>query len=179
MANHTVVILNKVAANNVDAFVRPIITQQVMDNGYVFSLNGFSSGSGTEVGVPVVPTSGSLSNLWMMKEPELPFGTAGTNIYNGIGTVRDFYVSASQVATAIKPQVGDIITVTSEMFTSGTAPTLGQYCNAVNAAFTLTAASTGGAGMGWICREINYIPFASGSLGTGRLTSYKLELVAI
>lgn len=179
MANHTVVVANKVAATNIDAFVRPIITQQNMDNGYFFSLNSVSSGSGVEVWVPTVPSTGSLSNVWMLKEPELPFASAGTNVYNGLGTVRDFYVSASQVATAIRPALNDIITVTSEAFTGGTAPTLGQHCVVTNTAFTLTAQASGSGGQDWICREINYIPFASGSLGTGRLTSYKLECIVI
>lgn len=174
---HTVVILNKVAATNVDAYVRPVITQQNMDNGYFFSLNGISSGSGIECWVPTVPTTGSLSGLWMLKEPEIPFLASGTNVYNGLGTIRDFYVSASMVATAIKPQVGDIITVTADAFTSGTAPTAGQYCVAVNAAFTLTAQAGAGAGQQWICREVNYIPYADGTIGTGRLTSYRLECI--
>ena len=174
---HTIVILNKVAATNVDAYVRPVITQQNMDNGYFFSLNAISSGSGIECWVPTVPTTGSLSGLWLLKEPELPFISNGTNIYNGLGTIRDFYVSASMVATAVKPQVGDIITVTSDEFVSGTAPTAGQHCVSVNGTFLLTAQAAGGAGMDWICREVNYIPYADGTIGTGRLTSYRLECI--
>jgi hypothetical protein len=174
---HTVVILNKVAANDVDSYTRPVIAQQNMDNGYFFSLNAISSGSGIEVWVPTVPTTGSLSGLWMLYEPEIPFLASGTNVYNGLGTIRDFYVSASQVATAIKPQVGDIITVTAEDFVSGTAPTAGQHCVATNGAFLLTAQASGSAGMDWICREVNYIPYADGTIGTGRLTSYRLECI--
>jgi hypothetical protein len=174
---HTVLIPNKIAATNVDAYVRPFIAPQNMDNGYVFTLGGVSSTAGSEVWTVTVPTTGSLSGLWMQMESEIPFLASGTNVYNGLGTIRDFYVSASQVATAFKPQVGDIITVTAEAFTSGTAPTAGQHCVAVNGAYTLTAQAAGGAGQDWVCREVNFIPYADGTIGTGRLTSYRLECV--
>jgi hypothetical protein len=174
---HTVVILNKVAANDVDAWTRPVVVQQNSDNGYFFSLNAVSSGSGAEVWVPTVPTTGSLTGLWMQYEPEIPFLVSGTNTFNGLGTIRDFYVSASQVATAIKPQVGDIITVTAEAFVSGTAPTAGQHCVATNGTFLLTAQAGGGAGADWICREVNFIPYADGTIGNSRLTSYRLECI--
>ena len=177
MANHTVVVLNKVAAFNVDAYVRPVVAQQNMDNGYFFTLNTVSTGSAVECWIPTVPTTGSLSGVWMLKEPEIPFLANGTNVYNGLGTIRDFYVSASQVATAIKPQVGDIITVTAEAFTSGTVPAAGEYANVVNGAFTLTKATTSGVGQSWICREVNSIPYADGTIGSQRLTSYRLECV--
>jgi len=174
---HTVLIPNKIVADDVDAYVRPFMAPQNMDNGYVFTLNSLSSTGGSEVWAVTVPTTGSLSGLWMQMEPEIPFLASGTNVYNGLGTIRDFYVSASQVATAFKPQVGDIITVTAEAFTSGTAPTAGQYANAVNGAFTLTAVATSGAGQSWALREINYIPFADGTIGSSRLVSYRLECV--
>ena len=174
---HTVLIANKIAAKDVDAYLRPFVAQQNMDNGNVMTLNTVSSGSSVEAWVPTVPTTGSLSGLWMVMEPTLPFLPSGTNIYSGLGTVRDFYVSASQVATCFKPQVGDIITVTADAFTSGTAPTAGQYCVAVNAAFTLTAQASGSAGQTWQCREVLYIPFADGTIGTGRITAYRLECI--
>ena len=174
---HTVVILNKVAATNVDAYVRPIVAQQNMDNGYLMTLNSVSSGSSVECWVPTTPTTASLTGLWLLKESEIPFLASGTNVYNGLGTIRDFYVSASLVATAIKVNVGDVITVTADWFTSGTAPTAGQYANAVNASFTPTVASVSGAGQSWICREVNFIPYADGTIGSGRLTSYRMECV--
>jgi hypothetical protein len=175
---HTVVVLRKAAATYVDSYVRPVLAQQAMDNGYFFSLNGVSTaGSGVEAWIPVVPTTGSLSSLWMLKENEIPSISNGTNVYNGLGTIRDFYVSASQVATAVKPQVGDIIEVTAEAFVSGTAPTLGQHCVATNGTFLLTAQAAGGAGQDWVCREVTYLPFADGTIGSSRLVTYRLECI--
>jgi hypothetical protein len=175
---HTVVIPSKYAAKDVDAYLRPVLAQQNMDNGYVFTLGSQStSASGTEVWLPTVPTTGSLSGTWMALEPEIPALFSGTNQYNGLGTIQDFYTSASQVFTAFKPQVGDIITVTADAFTSGTAPTAGQYAVAVNGAFTLTAQGTTGAGQSWALRGITSIPFANGTIGSSNLTAYKLECV--
>jgi len=174
---HTVLVPSKIAAKNVDAWVRPVVAQQNMDNGYVFSLLSQSTGSAVECWIPTVPTTGSLSGLWMALEPELPFATAGTNVYNGLGTVADFYTSASRVFTAFKPQVGDLITVTADAFTSGRVPTSGQYAVAANGVFTLTVQGTSGAGQSWALKATTYIPSADGTIGSGRLTAYRLECV--
>ena len=174
---HTILVPSKMASKNVDAWTRPALAQQNMDNGYVFSLTGNEVTSGCEVWTVQVPTTGSLTNLWMALEPELPFLASGTNRYNGIGILSDFYVSASLVFTAVKPQVGDIITVTADMFTSGTAPTTGQFCYAVNGAFTLTAgaASAAAGNHAWKFLGYSYLPSADGSIGSGRIVTYKLE----
>lgn len=175
---HTVVIPDKMASKNVDAWVRPVVAQQNLDNGNVFTLSGKSTSSGSEVWTAIVPATGSLTNLWMALEPELPFLASGTNRFNGLGTIQDFYISASLVFTAVKPKVGDIITVTSDMFTGGTAPTNGQYCAAVNGAFTLTAgAKAATEGLYFKFLGYSYIPSADGSIASGRITAYQLECV--
>lgn len=174
---HSVVIPSKYAAKDIDAYLRPVVAQQNMDNGYVFSLLSKSTGSAVECWIPTVPTTGSLSGLWMAYEPEVPFLTNGTNQYNGLGTIQDFYTAASQVFTAFKPVVGDLIVVTADAFTSGTAPTAGQYAVAVNGAFTLTAQATSGAGQSWALRQTTTIPFANGTIGSSNLTAYQLECV--
>ena len=175
---HSIVIPDKMASKNVDAWVRPVYAPQNMDNGYVFSLTSKSTASGSEVWLTTVPTTASLTNLWMALEPELPFLASGTNRYNGLGTITDFYISASLVFTAVKPKVGDIITVTSDFFTSGTAPTNGQYAAAVNGAFTLTAgAKAATEGLYFKFLGYTYIPSADGSIASGRITAYQLECV--
>jgi len=95
MANHAVVIANKIAAEDVGAYVRPVIAQEDIDNGNIFSLVAKSSTAGeSEVWNAVVPTTGSLTGLWMALEPELPFAKIGSRQYNGLGTIQDFYTSA-------------------------------------------------------------------------------------
>jgi hypothetical protein len=173
---HSIVLPSKMASKNIDAYVRPVVAQQNMDNGYFFSLLSKSTGSASECWVPTVPTTGSLNAVWMALEPEIPFMASGTNVYAGLGTIQDFYITASAVFTAVKPKLGDIITVTADAFTAA-APTAGQYANVVSAAFTLTAAATTGAGQSWAHRATTYIPSASGSISTGRITAYQLECV--
>jgi hypothetical protein len=175
---HTVVIPDKMAAKNVDAWVRPVYAPQDMDNGYLFSLTSKSTASGSEVWLLTVPTTASLTNLWMALEPELPFLASGTNRYNGLGTITDFYISASLVFTAVKPKVGDIITVTADFFSSGTAPTNGQYVAAVTAGFRPTAGTKATTeGLYFKFLGYAYIPSADGSIASGRITAYQLEVV--
>lgn len=173
---HTIVIPSKMASKNVDAWVRPALAQQNMDNGYMFSLTANEVTSGCEVWTVTVPTTASLTDLWMALEPVRPFLASGTNVYQGLGIASDFYISASQVFTAVKVKKGDIITVTSDFFTSGTVPTNGQFAGPTNGIFTPTAGATV-AGAGWKFLGYTTIPSADGTIGSGRLTAYKLECI--
>lgn len=175
---HTVVIPNKIVAKDIDAWVRPARSASAIDNGMVFNLLSKTSGSGyEEVWAVTQPTTGSLSGVWMALEPELPMLVSGTKVYNGIGTIQDFYTSASTVFTAVKPQVGDIITVTSDAFVSGTAPTAGQYAVVVADSWLLTAQATTGVGQSWKFLGTQNIPLADGTIGSQRITGYQLECV--
>jgi hypothetical protein len=176
---HTILVPSKMASKNIDSYVRPALSKQNMDNGYFFSLTGNEVTSGCEVWTVQVPTTGSLTDLWMALEPELPFLASGTNRYNGLGTIQDFYISASLVFTAVKPKLGDIMVVTAEAFVGGSAPTTGQFCYAVDGTFLLTAGAAASAAnnMSWKFLGYTYIPSADGSIGSGRITAYKLECV--
>jgi len=179
MTTYTILVPQKIAANNTDSYVRPVVSASAMSNGMVFSLNAKSGETGyEEVWVNTWPKSGSLNNLWMKYEPEVPFVTSGVNVIKGIGTVRDFYTSACTVFSAYKPQKGDIILVTSEAFTSGTVPTAGQFATAVADAWTLTAAGTTAASDTLAYRYLGTekIPYGSGSaIGVQYITAYQLE----
>jgi hypothetical protein len=180
MANHAVVIANKMAAKDNDAFVRPAVSGQNIDNGNIFSLLGKSSTAGqAEVWDVTVPATGSLVGLWMALEPELPFLANGTRQYNGLGTIQDFYTAASTVFTAVKLVPGDIITLTAEDFASGS--TLG-YAVAANGKVTWTGAATANYGYdapAACLRYLNttYIPSADGSIGGSRIAAYQYEVL--
>jgi hypothetical protein len=178
MANHAVVIANKMAAKDVDAYVRPAIAEQDIDNGNIFSLLGKSATAGeAQVWDVTVPATGSLAGLWMALEPELPFMKSGTKQYNGLGTIQDFYTSASTVFTAVKLVPGDIITLTAEAFASGS--TLG-YAVAATGIVTWTGAATASLAAGTAClRYLNttYIPSADGSIASGRIAAYQYEVL--
>lgn len=177
MTDHTVLVANKIAATNIDSLVRPVISSSALDNGMVFNLLAKDTVSTNgEVWVATIPATGSLVELWMAMEPELPFATAGTKVYNGLGTVKDFYTAASTVLTAFKPVKGDIITVTSEAFVSGTVPTAGQYAYAVDSSWLLTAgASPAADALSFRYLGTQKIPMADGSIGSQYITGYQLE----
>jgi hypothetical protein len=178
MANHAVVIANKMAAKDVDAYTRPAIAEQDIDNGNIFSLLGKSSTAGeAQVWDVTLPATGSLAGLWMALEPELPFLKNGTRQYNGLGTIQDFYTAASTVFTAVKLVPGDIITLTAEAFVSGS--TLG-YAIATNGTAKWTGAATSDKASGTaLLQYLNttYIPSADGSIGTGRIAAYQYEVL--
>jgi hypothetical protein len=178
MANHAVVIPNKLAAKNIDAYVRPAIAEQDLDNGNVFSLVAKSTTAGeAEVWKAVVPTTGSLGGLWMALEPELPFVKNGTRQYNGLGTIQDFYTSASTVFTAVKLCVGDIITLTTDAIAANPTYT---HVIASNGTFLLTGANSSCGATGTLALKYlgtNYIPSADGAIASGRITSYQYSVI--
>jgi hypothetical protein len=180
MANHTVLIGNKYMAKDIDSLTRAVKAYENTDNGRVFTLGSKSTTGGEyQTWIPTVPTTASLADLWMAFEPELPFATAGTNIFNGLGTVQDFYTAASVVFTAIKPMRGDTFTMTAEGFASSTAPTAGQFAYATNGVSTLTAGTWPGTGvLVFKYSGSTTIPSADGSIGSGRITAYQLECVS-
>lgn len=175
MATHNVLIPNKMASKDVDAWVRPAYSGSVLDNGNVFQLLAKSAVSGYgEVWLATAPTSASATNCWMALEPELPFlsGTAG--IYNGLGTIQDFYISASQVFTAVKLVVGDIVTMTADGLDSSTpqayaVPVLGTF------KFAWAAAASTGLSLRYL--GTTSIPSADGTIGSGRITAFQFEVI--
>ena len=65
MANHAVLIVNKVEAKNVDARLRPAISASPIDNGNIFVLNQKTGVAGEgEVWLCTAPSSAS---QWMDK----------------------------------------------------------------------------------------------------------------
>jgi hypothetical protein len=177
MTNHAVLIPNKIAAQKVDSFLRPVTSASDIDNGNVFQLLTLSSTGGQteEVFVATAPTSASATNCWMAGEPELPFATAGTNIYNGLGNIQDFYNSASSVFTAFYLQKGDIITLTSDALDSATAQ---AYAVPVLGTFKFAWAPAASTGLSLKYLKTTYIPCANGSaIGTGRITAFKFTVV--
>jgi hypothetical protein len=176
MTDHTVLIPNKVAAQTVDSYVRPVISASALDNGRIVQLNSKSGTTGEgEVFVATAPSSASATHLWMIGEPEMPFATAGDKIYQGLGTIRDFYTSACTVTTAFQLHEGDIISVTSEALDSTTTATYAIPDDSGNYKYKWSAVATTGLILRYLGTE--RIPFASASsIGAGGLTGYQFEV---
>jgi len=179
MANHAVLIPNKIAAKNIDSKVRPAISASAIDNGNIMQLNQKSGTSGEpEVWLATAPTTASAVRVWMAGAPEQPFAVAGDNVYYGLGNIQDFYTSACTVFTVFQLSVGDIVTLTSDALDSTTAA---AYAISVNGKYTLEWSATApSSGFGLRYLNTTYIPVASGSaIGSGRITAYQFEVYSI
>ena len=172
---HAIVLPNKMASKDIDSYVRPAYSGSALDNGNVFQLLGRSASTGYgEVWLATAPTSASATNCWMALEPELPFLANGTNVYNGLGTIQDFYISASTVFTAVKLVVGDIITMTADGLDSGTTQ---AYAVPVLGTFKFAWAAAASTGLSLRYLATTYIPSADGTIGSGRIQSFTFEVI--
>jgi hypothetical protein len=180
---YCVLVKNKVAANNVDAWNRPAIAGSAVDisNGNVFRLDTtWTTGSGTEVWTVTAPTlSGSTMNsLWMAGEPDTVVTTiSGDYEYKGLNQdPRNFYNKGGKVFSAFKPQVGDIITITSDGFT-GTAAL--AYANSSDGVYTFaTSASVVASSLTLKYLATTFIPIATGAINNQRVTAYRYTVIA-
>jgi len=172
---HGVLIANKMASKDVDAWVRPVYSGSALDNGNVVQLLAKSASTGySEVWLGTAPTSASATDCWMVNEPPIPYLVSGTNVYNGLGTITDFYVSASTVFTAVKLQKGDIITLTADNLDSGTAQ---AYAVPVLGTFKFAWAAAASTGLSLRYLNTTYIPSADGTIGSGRITAFQFEVI--
>ena len=176
MTNHAVLVPNKVMAKNVDSYIRPAISASALDNGFIFVTAQKTGVSGEgEVWLATAPSSASLTAIWMVGEPELPFATAGDNVYRGLGSIQDFYTSACTVFTGFKVAPNaDIITLTVEALDSSTTAAYAVPDDSGNYKWKWAAAASSGVCLRYIATT--YIPSANGSaIGSGRITAYQFE----
>jgi len=174
-----VIVQDKVAAQNVDAYVRPVKSASALENGFVFRLETLSSTSGeTEVWVATAPATAApgLTHLWMLAEPEVVL-TASK--YKGLDPdPRNFILPIGEIGTAVKIQIGDIVTFSEDGLT-GTKST-NTFVNATNADFQLTWGATQTASVvSFRLMETKTLSIGLGSIGTQRITAYKMECLAL
>ena len=183
MTTYAILIQNRVAAMNVDAYNRSAIAGSDVDlqNGSVFRLDTLEAGSsGCEVWAVTAPatSTSTLNNLWMAYSPEVNTLVSGTKMYRGLSPdPRDFYNAGAYVFDAFKPQVGDIVTLTADAFTS--AISSNTYLNAANGVYTLTpGASQTASALSLQLIDTTYVSLADGSISTQRVTAYKFVVLA-
>lgn len=178
---HGVIVQNKVAALNIDAYNRSAWYTKDLDNGNIFRLDSLASLSGSEVWLVTAPSSdgSTLNNLWMAYSPEVTTLTSGTKQYRGLSPdPQDFVNSASLVFDAFKPQAGDIITLTGDCFTN--AISTNTYANPANSgSFTFTwGSSQTASALSLKLLDVTYISKPDGTISTGRVTAYKCVVLA-
>lgn len=170
MAN--VVIQRSARALDINALNRSGVYTADLDNGSVMRLDTQVSVNG-DLWTATLPTTGNLTNLYMAYSPEVVV-TAGK--YKGIDPdPRNFVNVANSPLDFFKPEIGDIITMTT---LSGTQST-NQFVVATNGASGLTWSATAPAST-FAMKLIgaDYIDLQTGSIGVNKVSAFKFEVVA-
>ena len=174
----SILVPNLTMAKNVDIYNASFkYTTADLDNGNVFQRGILSTVAGeSQVYIPVAPATGSLTGLWMAFSPEDTIITdANGNQYKiGINNPGAFTNVAGTIFSGFKPQVGDIVTMTA----AGISGTANDYAVAANGAVKLAFAAAAISGLSFKVIETTYLSVPAGTVGTQRVTAYKLECVA-
>ena len=180
MANKTVLVQTQVQAMNIDALNRSAVAAAEVENGMVFNLATQSTTAGEgEVWAVTNPVTGALTGLWMAYDPEVVVVTSNGKQYRGINPdPRDFSIAAGDVFSAFKPMVGDLILVTAGGALD--APTgSNAFLEAADGAMKMAWADTQTAStLSFKLIGTSYVSIPDGTIGTQRVTAYKLECVA-
>lgn len=107
-----VLIKNRYAAMNIDAYNRTAVATEDIPNGGVFLLNNYKSGEDM-LWEAKKPTTETAVGVWMASSPEiviteLPDGTRLKGIDHN---VRNFVNLKKEMIDAFKPVVGDVLTI--------------------------------------------------------------------
>jgi hypothetical protein len=181
MANHAVLIQNRVAAQDVGSWNRSAVAASSidLDNGNVFQLSGSAADTGySEVWWVTAPVGSAitLSDLWMAASTETVSLTVDGDLkYRGLNSdPRKFYNSGCTVFSAFRPQPGDIITLSVDAFTG----TTNTYANGSDGSYTLYWNSAQSASaLSFKKLATTYISIGSGAMDTQRVTAYKMLCV--
>jgi hypothetical protein len=176
---------SKVAALNIDSYVRSAVCAAALDNGNLVSLYGgqvTATAGQPEVWTAGQPATGvGLTHLWMVGEPEIVTVVSGNNKFRGIDyDPRNFYNAIGDVMTVFKLSVGDIFKITADGL-SGSSST-GNFIVAANGAYLWTWAASTAAGSACTAQLVNatdYISIPDGSIGTQRVLAYKFQVIAV
>lgn len=125
MAN-TVLVLSRVAADNVDAYNRSAICSEDVMNGTVVILEtGFSETAGKEFVWTATPLSDESKHTryWMACAPEVNVLPDGTLLYKGIGVDPRNYTNVKNTEfDVISVQIGDCVQLTTPFFAKAQDP---------------------------------------------------------
>ena len=175
-----VLVPSKIMATNVETLNRTAVSGSDIENGMVFRLDSYSTGSGQgEVFAVTQAATGSLVNVWMAYSPEIVTLYAGNSAYKGIDLdPRNFYTKAGDMIDAFKPQPGDLILASADLFT-GARSTEGYACLATGTWQLAWNANHDADALAFKYLATEYITIASGSaIASQRVTAYKLVCLA-
>ena len=165
-----------VAATDVNAYNRTVVSAAAVENGSVMSVGAMSSTAGEdEVFVGTAPTTGDLSNLWMAATPEVVVTAAK---YKGLDPdPRNFTNAIGDMIAAFRPVLGDLVEMSADAV-AGTIST-NTFVVATNAASKLTWAAAAVSGLSLKLRKTTTMSIGTGAIGSHKILSYLFEVVAV
>jgi len=166
-----------VMAQNVDSLNRNVNSATALENGFIFNLLtvGTAADGEEEVFVATAPATGALTNHWMLCADDV----VSTGDYRNLNPdVRDFLLAIGRTGSAFQPKVGDILHLSADALSA--AVTTETFFNATNADWQLVPGATQTASV-FSCKLLStdYMSIGLGSLGTQRITAYKVEVIAV
>jgi len=192
MANHAVLVLNKVAAFDVGSYNRSAVAAADIDNGNIFRLNtqtSASSGNTDDWWVTAPSASASQMNmLWMAASPEVVVTQSGTLYYKGLNQdPRLFTNLAGYTFDAVRLVKGDVFTLTSDGLSAASPTALIQATDGLYtwslvssaswSAFSTSAGSFVSAYTSASYIGTTYISLGSGGIDSQRIVAYKFVVV--
>jgi hypothetical protein len=180
MAYHGLLNMDLVQALNVDALNRSAVCAADLDNGNAVVLASISATAGEgEVWTATQPATATLAGCWIVADPEVVVTYSGNSAYKGLDPdPRNFYVKATKMFRAFKPQLGDVIELNAEAFTAG-AGAGSAFANLEDGSYKFIWAGSAGSGLSLKLIGTTYISLADGSIGTQRVTMYKFVVVVL
>jgi hypothetical protein len=176
MTTHAVLVVNSVAAKNIDSYNRSAVSSSDVDNGNIVILTTHGAATGNSEVWTAVPasTSAGLTDIWMVADPELVW----TGSYRGLDPdPRNFYVVAGRIFSIYKPQLHDIFTLTA----AGIYGSVNTYINAGNTG-QLKPEWASGIGSSVFAAKLiatNYVSLGTGAMDDQRAVSYQFEVVHV
>jgi len=172
----------RIAATQNDALIRDgVHPTEVLEMGSTVQLLTKSATAGEgEVWTATAPASGSLLGIYMVSEPMIPeIATADGNRYRiGSPDPRNFSIPALRPFSAFKPQPGDLILASEDLFAN--AKSTNTFANVSDGVYQLTwGGSQTASALSFKYVETKYISIGSGVLGgSQRVTAYLMECLA-
>jgi hypothetical protein len=179
---HGVLIQNKVAAMNVDSYNRSAVCASDVDNGNVVVLSAKSATAGqSEVWTALVPTtSNGLTGLWMAYSPEV---VVTDSKYKGLDVdPRNFTNTATYVFDVFKPQLGDVVTMSTDCLAGTYLTGTTTHVNATDSTGALKLLwgnSQTGSVLSLKFLAVTYISVGTGTISNQRLAAYQFEVVGL
>ena len=165
-----------VAATDVCAYNRTVVSAAAVENGSVLNLTTLGVASGeAEVWTGEAPTTGNLTDLWMAASPEVVVTAAK---YKGLDPdPRNFTNAIGDMIAAFKPVVGDVIKMNADAV-AGTISS-NTFVVATNAASKLTWAAAAVSGLSLKLRKTTTMSIGTGAIGSHKILAYVFEVVAV